>query len=521
MSTSRSPPLRGSRFSLDTVTDEKQVAQAQFEQPDGDNDTIVEPAASTQAAQQQQQQRSTRNRPTLSEMLPHFWAMPHLFTKHTFVWIFATTFVMIVYIWLYLGALWQPLSRVRNVDILFYNGDAGFDYSNTPAQIQQLTIGITKNQTLGEMVQAKIMDPNGALNHVVRWNDWSDRKGLTREELVDQVEKGEFWGLLYVPSNFSNNYLSFAPSNTGPATQPKVIDMEYIFDQGRGYGTHSLIEKFVSRSLDAFGRAFETSLLTSPVNTTLLATMHPMFWVNTLHYTETVLHPVKVYGANFASYVTFIVLYIGAMLTVYSIAKFLPNTIETLGILGLEVVDETGTTTPNRPFSKFPALQIAIARYFLALLFSLMHTIFVWMVPQILDGHQNEGGNAGQIFFFIWFTSWSFVSILSFLCQLLTADGFQGPATMLMILMFTSSSGILDWSVMPGFFRIGYAFPFSYGVRGLRYFYFGSQQNNMWINWLVILGWIVVPGIATMLMARTNIRIRRQQLRDTYSSQQV
>ncbi|KAG0238621.1 hypothetical protein BGW42_004383 [Actinomortierella wolfii] len=515
--TPRSPTLSTpARSSVDTVKEAKQRAQAQSEITDGDNETIV----NTTEAQSPTQQPTRR--PKLTEMLPHFWALPHLFTKHTFLWIFATTFVMIVYIWLYLGALWQPLSRVRNVDILLYNGDAGFDFSNTPPQIQQLTLGLTKNQTLGEVVQKSIMDPAGALNHVVRWNDWSDRKGLSRDDLVDQIEKGEFWGLVYIPSNFSNNFLSYAPSNTGmPATQPKVIDMEYIFDQGRGYGTHSLIEKFVSRSLDAFARGFETNLLTSPANATLLATMHPTFWVNTIHYTETIMHPVKVYGANFASYVIFIVLYIGAMLTVYSIAKFLPNTIESLGILGLEVNEVTGTTSPNRPFNKFPALQIAIARYFLALLFALIHTVFIWMVPQILHGHQNEGGNAGQAFFFMWFTSWSFVSILSFLCQLMTADGFQGPATMLMILMFTSSSGILDWAVMPGFFRIGYAFPFTYGVHGMRYFYFGSLKSQMWLNWVVILAWIVVPGIATMLLARTNIRLRRQAMRSTLNLQQA
>ncbi|KAF9196324.1 hypothetical protein BGZ59_005870, partial [Podila verticillata] len=72
---------------------------------------------------------------------------------------------------------------------------------------------------------------------------------------------------------------------------------------------------------------------------------------------------------------------------------------------------------------------------------------------------------------------------------------------------------------MPGFFRVGVALPFTYGVKGLRSIYFGSRRDEMWLNWVVILGWIVVPALITMALARSEIRLRRQNLRRTASIQ--
>ncbi|GJJ72952.1 hypothetical protein EMPS_05310 [Entomortierella parvispora] len=458
---------------------------------------------------------------SIKESFPQFFVLPHLLKKNAWLLLAATSFVMIVYIWLYLGALWSPLTRVKNVEILLYNADAGFDYSQTPAQLVPLFQSITQNASLGAIVQKQIMDPTGALNHVVNWVDKSQEPGWTRDSLIDHVEKGKSWGLLYLPSNFSNNFLSYAPSNAGPATAAsiKVVDMEYVFDQGRSYATHSIVEKYMSKSMDAMSKAFEQQLLTSPANQTLLQVMYPVLWVQAIHFSETVMNPVLVYGQNFATYVVFIVLYIGSMLAVYSICKYLPNTIETVGVLTF------GPNDPDVPASrkqipKFPALRIVLARYTVSIMFSLLHTIFIWMVPQVLRGHQmSEHFNAGIAFFFIWFVGISFISILFLLSHLLTVDGFQGPATMLMILMFTSSGGILDWAVMPGFFRVGIVFPFTYGVKGLRSIYFGSLREEMWINWLVVLAWIVIPGVITMVMARSEIRLRRENMRRTATNQ--
>ncbi|KAF9898670.1 hypothetical protein BX616_003739 [Lobosporangium transversale] len=456
--------------------------------------------------------------------IPQFFVLPHLLKKSAWLLLVATSAVILVYIWLYLGSLWSPLSRVKNVEIILYNADTGFDYSQTPPQLIPLFQSITQNQSLGNIVHGQIMNPEGQLSQMVSWIDKSKETGWDRESLIKQVEDGEVWGLLYIPANFSNNLLSYAPStSTGPATAAtlKMVDMEYVFDQGRNYGTHSIIEKYISKSMDLLSKTFERQLLTSPANQTLLQTMHPIFWTQSIHMTETIMSPVLVYGQNFATYIVFIVLYIGSILAVFSICKYLPNTIETVGVLtfGSNEAGKNAIRTSSQ-IPKFPALRIVMARHTVAMLFSLVHTILIWMVPQVLHGHQmSEHFNAGIAFAFIWFVGMSFISILFFLSHLLTVDGFQAPATMLLILMLTSSSGILDWVVMPGFFRIGIVFPFTYAIRGLRCIYFGSMRNQMWINWLVILAWIVIPGMITMIMARSEIRLRRQNMRRTHSIQ--
>ncbi|KAG0334284.1 hypothetical protein BG000_008467 [Podila horticola] len=462
--------------------------------------------------------RSATVPPSLRETFPQFFVLPHLLSKSAWILLFATTVVMVVYTWLYLGALWSPMTRVKNVEIMLYNADKGFDYSQTPAPLTQLFQTITHNSSLGSLVRNQIMDPEGPLNHIVNWVDVSDQPDWDRDSLIDQVTKGKYWGVIYLPANFSNNMLSYAPSSTAAPTVASIkpIAMEYVFDQGRSYATHSIVEKYISKSMDALSKGVERQLLTSPANMTLLTTMHPVLWIQAIYLSETIMNPVLVYGQNFASYVVFIVLYIGSMLAVFSICKYLPTTVETFGILTLP--NETMPTSKRLP--KFPALRIVLARFGVATLFSLVHTIFIWMVPQVLHGHQmSEHFSAGYAFAFIWFVGLSFTSIIFLLSQLLTVDGFQGPATMLMILMFTSSGGILDWVLMPGFFRVGVAFPFTYGVKGLRSIYFGSRRDEMWLNWVVVLGWIVVPALITMALARSEIRLRRQNLRRTASIQ--
>ncbi|KAF9171055.1 hypothetical protein BGX21_003421 [Mortierella sp. AD011] len=447
---------------------------------------------------------------SIKRSLPQLFVFPHLFRKHAWALLILTTVVMITYIWLYLGSLWSPLTRVKNFNVVLYNGDTGFDYSNTPAQLVPLFQAITSNSSLGSLVEKQIMNHQGALNHVVTWIDRTNEGNLDRDALLNMIEVGDAWGVIYIPSNFSNNMLSYAPTNSGPATAAslKPVQFEYIYDQGRAYGTHSILEKVISKSMSALTMGFESGLLNSSANQTLLQTMHPSFWLQAMSMSETIMHPVLIYGQSFACYITFVVLYIGAILTVTTTTKFLPNTVETLGVL--DNIDGSGKPSTT----KFPAIRIAWARHAVGFIFSTFHVIFIWMVPQVMSSHQiYEKYNAGIAFAFIWLVGKSFNSILFLFVQLLTVDGFQIPATLFMILMLTSSGGILDWRVMPGFFRIGKAFPFTYAVNGMKAIYFGSRTDKMWVNWVAIAAWTVVPLTIHIVLARSDVRLRREALR--------
>jgi len=236
---------------------------------------------------------------------PQFFVLPHLLKKNAWILLAATTLVMIIYIWLYLGAVWSPMTRVKNVEILFYNADQGFDYSTTPPQVVPLFQTITRNTTLGTVVQKQILDPTSPISRIVSWKDVTQEPGWDRLSLIDQVEKGKAWGLLYIPSNFSNNWLTYAPSTTTGTPLPqnlKPVSMEYVFDQGRNYATHSIVERYISKAMEGLSRGFENQLLASAANQTLMQVLHPFYWIQPIYMSETVMNPVLMYGQNFASY---------------------------------------------------------------------------------------------------------------------------------------------------------------------------------------------------------------------------
>ncbi|KAF8956136.1 hypothetical protein BGZ46_002430, partial [Entomortierella lignicola] len=225
--------------------------------------------------------------------IPQLLVFPHIFTKGARVLLLITTIIMIIYIWLYLGSVWNPVSRVKNFPVVLYNADAGFDFSQTPPQLIPVFQGITGNSSLGSVLEKQIMNPQGALNKVVTWIDRS-QETLSRDDIMNIVETGHAWGAIYIPSNFSNNFLSFAPTTSGPATAGSIkpVMMEYIFDQGRAYGTHSILEKAITKSMSALSLGFQSGLLTSPANQTLLQNMYPSLWVQTIILNETIMHPV-------------------------------------------------------------------------------------------------------------------------------------------------------------------------------------------------------------------------------------
>ncbi|KAF9347501.1 hypothetical protein BGX26_001006 [Mortierella sp. AD094] len=165
------------------------------------------------------------------EAYPQTLVLPRILTKSAWKLMIVTTIIAVCFIWLYVGSVWSPNTRIHNVNILLYNDDAGFDYSNTLPEIAQELRSLTNNSSLGDYVQNAIMNPQTSINRAFLWTFEPPRLDWTRDSVVDYVEKGHAWGAIYIPSNFSNNLLTFAPSiSTGPATDDslKLSSPEYI-----------------------------------------------------------------------------------------------------------------------------------------------------------------------------------------------------------------------------------------------------------------------------------------------------
>ncbi|KAF9155322.1 hypothetical protein DFQ26_009779 [Actinomortierella ambigua] len=413
-----------------------------------------------------------RKKPSLFKAMPQVLVLPHLLSSTIGILLVISSLVVAAYMYVSRG------------------------------QVRRLFQNITGGAPVGTILQKQIMDPEGLVHKAFEWHDVSAQPGWTRESLIQEVDLGHYWGLLYIPANFSTALLMNAPTRQGPANISTPVTIEYVFDQGRNYATQGIIEKVMLTTVNGLIQGFLQRLLSSPSSPTLMATMTPSFWVKPIHFSETILHPVLQYGESFASYMVFVVAYIGSLLTVNCIARYLPSNVETFGML---------TIGDDKEYRHFPALRIVLARHTVAIMFSTVHSLLIWMVPRVLHGYSTVGSTAFVAFVFTFLCTWSFLSVLFFMCRVFTIDGFQIPATLFLILQLTTSSSIMDWILTPGFYRIGIVFPMTYAVRGMRYIFFGSLKDKMWINWLVIAAYIVVPD--TLDAAR---QARRQEWEKAY-----
>ncbi|KAK9693105.1 hypothetical protein K7432_014063 [Basidiobolus ranarum] len=154
----------------------------------------------------------------------------------------------------------------------------------------------------------------------------------------------------------------------------------------------------------------------------------------------------------------------------------------------------------------FPAVRVVIAWGLLAAILTLFQTVSIMIPSMSLKNHQFDWKNAGFAIAFVWYTSFAFLSILFLMLQLLTDQGFQVPGTLFLVLQLTTSGGILSNTLQPGLAKVGVAFPMYYAVRGLRSIFYGSLTHKMWINWLVISAWIIIPGVISMIWAKYKIK---------------
>lgn len=115
--------------------------------------------------------------------------------------------------------------------------------------------------------------------------------------------------------------------------------------------------------------------------------------------------------------------------------------------------------------------------------------------------------------------------IISALGNLLGYENVQGPAVLLFVIQLCSCEGTLamvlslppyecadsNEELQPSFFRIGYAFPMYYGIRGLRAIYFGSlgDSYHVMVNCLVLFAWFLPSLCATLFMTTRRMKAEK------------
>lgn len=407
---------------------------------------------------------------------------------------------------LYVAAMWNPASHLGNLDIALVTADTGFpiDQSNLPDNVKEIIKEALKTlpaNTAGEVLVDLILT-NSASRTLFKW----DTPILNRQQCLDAVTVGTYWGCLYIPEGFSASIFMAANSSSvaqimqiiiavmnGQPLPPSINQntfqnpIEFMFDRGRNYGTVSIILTAIEKLTSTISLMMSKEILKVAAGGGLiLQFINPFFVLQPFTLIETCIYDVPYYGMNFATYVFPVVLFIGSIMSVTIVQRY--------------------TAEEEAKMSKESwGIQILLTKGLIGLFYMGLQSLFVTLIlvvpgAPIVHSWYN-------LFLWSYYYSYCFFLLNAFCCALLGIDLFQVLSTTLLILQLTTSSGILSEMLMFDFYRLGIVFPFYYAVRGNRYLIFGSY-DTMNLNFTVIGTWIGACIVLIFIFGLKNIKSR-------------
>ncbi|KNC99660.1 uncharacterized protein SPPG_05042 [Spizellomyces punctatus DAOM BR117] len=428
---------------------------------------------------------------------------PHVWNRTvTVLWI-VTGIVVTLYGLMYLGSSWDPQGKLNRVPVGVFNNDIG--YSTLPSlspESQNIVAGLTRNNTpMGTLLEQYIFE-TPAVNGRLKWTNISST-GLTYQDAIDMVDRGDYWGIVYIPSNFSDNFLTNLRLNRTAEVKPQTLSVEYIWDQGRQFTIANFANQAVSGSLSGLSTSLAQAMVNATAsNPTLL---DPAFLITPIVVAPGRRHAVAKFGINLATYILPLLMWLSSMMSVTVVNKLLLARLPHL----------TGVKNAHGlPRANFPPIQIALASLALSGCFTLFHTFLGWGIFYILGGDEAfTYGNPGQVFGFLWFFSYACLGFMWLLCVVFGVDGFAIPASLLLIFQLTTSGAIVDHVAMAGAVKIGEGFPFYWGLIGMRAYLLGTRTHYLTRSYLILLAWAVgCTALAIFLATRQLQNWRKAQL---------
>ena len=257
-----------------------------------------------------------------------------------------------IYVYLYVGGLWNPSSRTASATVRIVNLDLGVNVSQLVAAYALNATGVAvlsqllPAANLGLFLSSAILS-NPAANALFDWRYYD--AGNSSYGSLDEAESGvsrgddDAWIVLVVPPAYTAQYLQQA-LNVASLSQlnsdvvqlqqsgalPSSVQGAYsnslyeIWDQGRSSGTQTVIQQVFQALMLQLQAMFASTVYTavsasSPFNSLflkshfLLASV-PVLSVNT--------HPVPYSGMNFFSYLSGLVMWIGGIVTITVVIKW-------------------------------------------------------------------------------------------------------------------------------------------------------------------------------------------------------
>ena len=206
---------------------------------------------------------------------------------------------------------------------------------------------------------------------------------------------------------------------------------------------------------------------------------------------------------NFFSYLSGLVLWIGSIVTLTVVVKW-SNGVERRFF----------AAHPSTASSNVHAGFGLAVRILLIALVNIVQAALVMSVLPALGGGGITVYGYGHLFVWLWYSAFCMSLTVGGLMALVGPEVFQLFATLWLILQLTSSGGLIDQVLQPGFYQIGRAFPLYYIVQGNRTILFGSYYHIV-EDALVLFGWAAGSLLIIALLASRRIDKNWDRLRDS------
>lgn len=145
-----------------------------------------------------------------------------------------------------------------------------------------------------------------------------------------------------------------------------------------------------------------------------------------------------------------------------------------------------------------------VLRALWAMVFAINQSLLITCVVAAVAGDASEDvfqHNFMAYWMWLFYVSICFIFMNATLAGILGITAFQLASTFMLILQLTSGGAMLSEYLMNEFYLIGHGLPFYYAVRGARTILFGSLENKMEENGLVIFGWAFGCLLASFLLS--------------------
>jgi len=248
--------------------------------------------------------------------------------------------------------------------------------------------------------------------------------------------------------------------------------------------------------MSSVSKGYAAEIISGGVPSLIVQLMNPSTLIAPFSLNTTDLHPVSPSGLGSASYFIFNLLWMGTMLT-------------TLLIIGTTVPKEKGLSDK----SGLMATRLTLFRLFFTVLFMFILSLMLTTGIAVYGGTFKYG--FGVMVVWLWYCGVSFLSINLFLANIIGVPQFSPLSILLMMLQMASGGGLMTEALQPQFFLIGQGLPFFYAVRGARTIMFGSLENYMLTNALVLMAFIICFGSLYFFIARTRVLQRWAAIRQS------